>query len=121
MKRYKLICGYCKTSGATTWKEDPNGEWVTWEDAQKEIRKTYESGYFTGQNSRIGSLELGTWNVCTCDTAPCTCGATLGSLQIKSKCNCEEMASKNWTLEVEGDIAILKGYWICPAHGYKKR
>lgn len=108
MKRYRLGDTTALCDPEDEMVEDPDGEWVKWEDAEKEIKTAYKSGYFTGQNSRIGSLELGTWNVCTCDNVPCSCGNAIDS---SPECNCEERSS-GWPLPES---------WICPAHGYKRR
>lgn len=114
MKRY-TIHGVAASQGRElknqpyTACEDPEGLWVKWEGAEKEIKAAYESGYFTGQNNK--------WTVCTCDMMPCTCGAGIGLLESRSKCNCEEVAVKF----CRNEITAEDYFWICPIHGYKKR
>ncbi len=71
--------------------EYPEGEWVKWEDVEKETHEAYKAGYFTGQNSEILSQSLGI------------------------ECNCVEMAHGI----VSGKR--VDHPWMCPAHGYKKR
>ena len=79
MKRYKwnhlfsvTFKGYNGSAGYI--KEEPNGEWVKWEDVKD---------------------------------------------MVKIPCTCEEMADKS---DYEDHPNIhLPPFWICPAHGYKRR
>ena len=79
--------------------EDSNGEWIKWEDVKGILQyKDQLKGY----------------TICTCDNVSCTCGRPIiGSLEIKSKCNCAE--------HVYTDVPLGPTTWICPAHGYKRR
>jgi len=85
MKRYKYS-NYIIPEGEPWNKleEDPNGEWVKYEDAQKEIDAAFQIGQELG---RVGTLEV-----------------------QSVECNCIECANNphfDW--------------WVCPAHGYKRR
>ena len=81
--------------------EDPNGEWVKYEDVGDEIDKVYDIGYRAGYINR-----------------PIADQFNPGSGTIK--CNCEEEAYTAG-FNQNGRSPIRKDYWICPAHGYKKR
>ena len=76
--------------------EHPQGEWIKWEDVENLQSQAYETGYFTGENTE--KVRAAGYR------------QPEGILEIKEpKCNCVEKlrAQRNW--------------WICPAHGYKKR
>ena len=53
MKRYRLKCGYCDSSGATFYKEDPHGKWVVYEDAQTEIAAALHRGQELGRGEPL--------------------------------------------------------------------
>ena len=97
MKRYNVEADYHVTGYGTHTIEDPQGEWVKWEDAEKLQDETYKVGYFTGENTK---------KVRAADHQ--TEGQGLGAKGLK--CNCEEMYDTGYI-----------GSWFCEAHGYKKR
>ena len=97
MKRYDIE-GLSK--GQYKYTEDPNGEWVRYEDVDALIMKTYKEGYFTGHNS--ASLAE-PWQ----------------RKVVGSECNCADVSSGM----IEGGLAPefpTHPSWICPAHGYKR-
>ena len=53
MKRYNVEADYHVTGYGTHTIEDPQGEWVKWEDAEKLQSQAYETGYFTGENTEM--------------------------------------------------------------------
>jgi len=92
MKRYKgEVVVYWLEGAKVEMKEDPDGEWVRWENVKERIREAYKEGYFTGQNS--GDIKI------------------KGEMLNYPKCNCEKMARD----------ALPGSYWLCPIHGYKRR
>ena len=95
MKRYNIE-GLGK--GQYKYTEDPNGEWVRYEDVDALISKAYKEGYFTGHNT--ASLAE-PWQIKV----------------VGSECNCITEAS-NRKLHAENRYADLS--WVCPQHGYKR-
>ena len=92
MKRYKL--GIAQTE-YDLWElsEDPDGEWVKWEDVEGILQyKDQLKGY-------------------TLETATMKCNC-------KEELNAMKHGRKSETI---GDDVVLTSSWICPAHGYKKR
>ena len=88
MKRYKMV------SGSDFWKtEDPEGEWVKWEDANAEMAWTREI-----YQNQILELKVR-------KQPECTCGVEADAMGIMP----------------DGSGAFRKSSWVCPAHGYKKR
>ena len=86
--------------------EDPEGEWVKYEDVEKEIKEAYKRGYFTGQNSEM--LVNNNFTMLQ------------PGLKIQPiECNCE---IKSRIMKSQGPIEYkqIDPDWICPAHGYKR-
>ena len=83
--------------------EEPDGEWVKWEDVEERIREAYKEGYFTGQNN-ANFIDM------TFSSNP--------SKIDNVKCNCEEKAKGK---QGEYPNMIMESWWVCPAHGYKRR
>lgn len=110
MKRYKWIHLFSISSkgfdGSVGYiKENPNGdesydsgEYVTWEEHKEEIFRFTEI-----YEKRIRELKA----------------------RIGQECNCEEMANKPDYEDHPDGLSplpiILPPFWICPAHGYKRR
>ena len=116
MKRYDMFNDYDGTKDGITPKEAPKGRWVEWEDAKKQI--VYFGGIpligddvgggFVVKNKNI-KFEYGR---CVSATVEMYQKFTGGDTTIpisSNECTCGEMLrnGRNW--------------WICPAHGYKKR
>lgn len=102
MKRYtmKVNNGGCGCSYVKVF-EFPNGEWVKWEDCNEKIEWL---------NAEIRRLKSSTPLQRTPE----------GDVYVKeiATCNCKQMA--NWRMP--GDISrFMHDWWVCPAHGYKKR
>jgi hypothetical protein len=102
MKRYKLILDLVKnalSSSTIGMFEDPEGEWVKFEDVKKEIER-----------ARI---------ILRCQTEELYRGGP--------PCICEEMQHEyiyEYSPDGHGSPQIKERrppIWICPAHGYKKR
>jgi len=126
MKRYKkLKTQFPKLNGGAIevenkMTEDPQGEWVKWEDVEELLGKLGHEASTAGFHSRIKLLE---------EREDLTRKALFKALDdmcrdyIRThddrpddlKCNCEEMAK----LTAPG--MIMEHWWICPIHGYKKR
>ena len=78
-------------------EEDPNGEWVRYEDAQAEIGAAFQMGVVEWQGE---------------------------ALEVQAiECNCNEHTGLN--IETTDDVFNFNPpdvtCWICPAHGYKRR
>ena len=74
--------------------EDPNGEWVKHEEAQKEIGAAFQMGVM---ESRVGPYH-----------GP-----------RERECNCLEYVRPMFASD--SDLHSHSACWICPAHGYKRR
>ena len=82
--------------------EDPDGEWVRYEDAYKETKEAHKMGYFTGQNSEMMANN----------------NFTMLQPGVKFQpveCNCQDEREKR-----DGFVSRELLSWICPAHGYKR-
>ena len=80
-------------------EEDPNGEWVKWEDANESLEAR---AHLVSEMAIL---------------------ATGYELQIKAlnkppECNCAKMLARAMA---SGKSADCSTEWICPAHGYKRR
>lgn len=107
MKRYRSRrITLCAASGdglaqdITDMIEDPDGEWVKWEDAEKKREEGFKAGYLQGQHGTIVSY---------------------------AACKGDRFLECNYLREAEQPTGLTLGeityctMWICPAHGYKRR
>ena len=133
MKRYNMFNDYDGTKDGITSIEEPKGRWVEWEDAKKQIvyfggipnigddvgggfvvrdkSIMFDDGHFSATIEVYQKFARG-----GISKTPASFymekvlhhGGTV--IPVSSKeCNCGEMLrdQRNW--------------WVCPAHGYKKR
>jgi len=110
MKRYKgEVVVYWLEGAKVEMKEDPEGEWVKRKDSEEEICRVSEI-----YENRIRELkrEINHLKTITGTGVKSPRGMLIqGEALNYPKCNCEKMARD----------ALPGSYWLCPAHGYKKR
>ena len=115
MKRYDMFNDYDGTKDGITPKEAPKGRWVEWEDAKKQI--VYFGGIPNIGDDVGGGFVVRDKSIIFDDkhlsaTVEMYQKFTGGDTTIpisSNECTCGKMLrdQRNW--------------WICPAHGYKKR
>ena len=116
MKRYNMFNDYDGTKDGITSIEEPKGRWVEWEDAKKQI--VYFGGIPLIGDDVGGGFFVKDKDIkfkdgrCVSATVEMYQKFTGGDTTIpisSNECNCGEKLrdQRNW--------------WICPAHGYKKR
>ena len=111
MKRYRLFGVIGATSNPLgklpcEMIETEDGEWVKWEDI-KGILQDKDQPKIVDIVNQFGLKLLKDLIL-------------IDGQQLKvAVCNCEEEAHRDIPRYFR--VAMLKDYWICPAHGYKKR
>lgn len=141
MKRYRMepYSDPSHTDVNVQANEDPNGAWVRWEDV-KEIEKLglqSHDGYvrikgiatdMAASLHQVFDRDAATLRFKIKDCQPIIIDIDMDvfeefmrthSMEPEGlKCNCEEMAKGKMA---EYPHMLMEAWWICPAHGYKRR